>query len=232
MINKCVYFHRIPNGPVFYVGMGNINRAYNSISRNKKWKETVKTFGFEVIIIAENLSLNQACEIEKFWIQLIGVNNLTNVSIGGQCSAQGIKHTLETRMKISENSATKRPEIRKKLQEIMKGAGNPMYGKNHTLEARAKISNSRIGQIAKQSTKNKMSIARKGEKNNAYDHRIHKFSNIECVEYLTQHNFRNKYSFSQSAISQLVSGKRKTHKGWKYEGTSSIDTCAIGSGTQ
>lgn len=54
--------------------------------------------------------------------------------------SRGRHHSKETKRKISEHSASKRPEFRKKMSEYFSGKGNPLFGKHHSEETRKKLS--------------------------------------------------------------------------------------------
>ena len=56
-----------------------------------------------------------------------------------------------------------------------------------------------------------------GEAHSAYDHTIHCWEHIVTgtVEYLTQWQIRNKYNLQQGNVNKLLTGTRKTHKGWR-----------------
>ncbi len=41
----CVYCHRLPDGTIFYVGMGKANRPFDPSNRNSIWHETVAMAG-------------------------------------------------------------------------------------------------------------------------------------------------------------------------------------------
>jgi hypothetical protein len=63
-MNKIVYLHRKKtNNEIFYVGMGNSKRVY-SRQRSKFWEDTVKKYGYYSVIIADNLSKDDALELE------------------------------------------------------------------------------------------------------------------------------------------------------------------------
>lgn len=84
--------------------------------------------------------------------------------------------TEETRKKLSESHKTENltKEVRKKISEGVKGDKNgmfgkhrfgnesPMFGKNHTEEAKKKMSETRKGRNPSDETKKKMSESRKG----------------------------------------------------------------------
>lgn len=51
---------------LFYIGIGkNEERAYSTCSRNEKWHSIVDEYGFDVEIIHEGISKDEAAEIEK-----------------------------------------------------------------------------------------------------------------------------------------------------------------------
>lgn len=81
----CVYLHlRKDNGKPFYVGQGTTRRPKQSGRKNKKWNEVVDTLGgFDVKIVEDSLTKDEAIELETFLIDWIGsglVNNKHNSS--------------------------------------------------------------------------------------------------------------------------------------------------------
>lgn len=143
--DRCVYFHMLPASAPFYVGMGSIDRAYSKANRNSHWHAMVNLLGgkYTVFIFESGLTPDQAANLERECIAYFGINNLTNKSIGGGLSALGMKHSDEAKLRISINSASRRPEFREHLKKIMKGAGNPMYGRKQSVESRKMMSNAR-----------------------------------------------------------------------------------------
>lgn len=69
-----VYKHLKKNTKdLFYIGIGkNKQRAYSKESRNDKWHEIVNEYDFDVEIIYENLTKDEAAEIEKQLISKYG----------------------------------------------------------------------------------------------------------------------------------------------------------------
>lgn len=107
MINdNCVYRHRrLDTNQIFYVGIGNIKRPYIKSNRNKYWKNIVNKVDYKIEILQENLSKEEACELEIFLISLYGrINNntgiLVNMTNGGE-TLKGYKHTLEAKLNMS-----------------------------------------------------------------------------------------------------------------------------------
>ena len=83
-----VYAHLHPeSGIPFYIGKGKANRLNSYKYRNDFWHKIVLKYGFESIKIAENLSEQESFEIEKYWIDRIGLykngGTLTNICLGG-----------------------------------------------------------------------------------------------------------------------------------------------------
>ena len=90
--NDYYVYHHINklNGDIFYVGKGRGNRAYDFNSRSDYWlRYTNKHTDFEVKIIFENLTEDEAFEIEKNEINRIGRSiykegTLVNILPGGR----------------------------------------------------------------------------------------------------------------------------------------------------
>lgn len=148
MSNYYVYFHINPiTNTIFYIGKGKGKRAFTKNNRNKHWYNTVNKYrGFIVDIIESNLTEEEAFQIEKKYISKIGLNNLTNMTLGGE-GASGRKHIVseETRKKLSEVSIGRKhsEETKKKMSKNNKGENNPMYGKPST--NRKKVLNTETG---------------------------------------------------------------------------------------
>jgi hypothetical protein len=136
-----VYIHMKPNTrDIFYVGIGNSKeRANRNEGRNKHWTRVYQKYGKLVDIIANDISLKEAKEMEKFLIASIGVNNLCNQTLGGE-GAFGLKHTEETKRKISAKSKGRITTKETKAKISKKLKGHPNYNLSHTDEAKAKIS--------------------------------------------------------------------------------------------
>tara|TARA_R110002153_G_scaffold116471_1_gene260134 strand:- start:504 stop:1058 length:555 start_codon:yes stop_codon:yes gene_type:complete len=120
---------------VFYTGIGNARRPYHKgKSRSKLWRNVVNKYGYEVIILADNLTWEQACDMEKYLIKYygrrdLGTGTLVNMTDGGE-GAKNVVVSAETRAKMSENT---------------KGENNPNYGKKASAEQRSKQSASAKG---------------------------------------------------------------------------------------
>jgi hypothetical protein len=129
-----VYTHLNPQTKeVFYVGIGKGNRAWNQwAGRNKFWENYVNKHGFEVEIIAENLTRNQAGKIEIELIAHLGRRQideggtLVNRSSGGDGGSGGYTHTEEWKRQHSERQIGKKKkplskEAKEKISKALKG---------------------------------------------------------------------------------------------------------------
>lgn len=130
-----LYRHiRLDKNEVFYVGIGSDNeyeykRAYNRKDRNRYWKHIIKVTDYEVEIVIDDLTWEQACEKEKEFIKLYGrkdlkTGTLVNLTDGGD----GMFNPAE--------------EIREKIREGNKknaGKNHPNYGKHRSEETKRKI---------------------------------------------------------------------------------------------
>jgi hypothetical protein len=123
-----VYVHLNPKTKeVFYVGIGKGNRAWNKwAGRNQFWENYVNKYGFEVELIAENLTRNQAGKIETKLIIELGRRQideggtLVNRSTGGDGGPTGYTHTEEFKQKLSSDRKGKCTRKERKLSKEAK----------------------------------------------------------------------------------------------------------------
>jgi hypothetical protein len=122
MNNFYVYVHyRNDTLQPFYVGKGT-GKRYKSNRRNTYWKNIVNKVGYTPMIIENFLTEEESFELEKYYIQHFGRNNLCNMTDGGE-GVSGVIRTKETRKKIGESHKGKKhtQESKKKISEINKG---------------------------------------------------------------------------------------------------------------
>ena len=102
-----VYLHkRKTDNSVFYIGIGNNKRPYVKSNRSKFWKNEVNKHDYNVEILSNNLTWENAQEAEIYLINLYGRrdNNtgcLVNLTDGGEGSP-GTIISNETKCKISK----------------------------------------------------------------------------------------------------------------------------------
>lgn len=84
-----IYLHiKETTGEPFYIGKGKNQRAYVKQYRNTFWNNIVKKHNYDIIILEENLSEDQALLQEQYWIKRIGrrdlnTGTLVNLTDGG-----------------------------------------------------------------------------------------------------------------------------------------------------
>lgn len=139
-----VYAHvRNDNGRIFYVGKGYGERAWVTRRRNRHWTNIASKVGYKVQILKDGMPEKDALEFEIKTIAEIGMQNLCNMTIGGD-GASGYKMTPEqrshlkkiltgrivapeTRMKISMSNSGK-----KKDRKVVEAHANAIRGRKHS----------------------------------------------------------------------------------------------------
>lgn len=201
-----VYFHiKLNEGEIFYVGKGRNNRAYTKVGRSVFWHNIVKKYDYDILIIDDNLTEEEAFELEKKYIESIGrrdlgMGTLVNLSDGGE-GPTGYRHTEEIKNKLSEMKAGKeRPkhseETKNKLSEINKGKklseehkrkiSEANKGKKHTEEALRKISEASKGRIYSEEHKRNISESIKKWHADRKAKRQNNMTNTEMIKTLKQ----------------------------------------------
>jgi len=117
-----VYIHKRPDESVFYVGKGSGNRAWTKSCRNNHWHHIVEKHGsYQVEILEDSLTEQEALCLEVETIEMFGIENLANITLGGNgCS--GIVHTEDTRKRMSEAHKQRykdNPEELQKKRDIL-----------------------------------------------------------------------------------------------------------------
>lgn len=165
-----------------------IHRAIRKYGDSIKWEVLDKADSWE-----------ELCSLEKFYISKFNsLQKGLNCTAGGEGLYKRV-HTEETKKKISKAHTGKRrsQEFRDKISKVVKGSGNPFYGKKHSEEAKKLIS----------LKSNKKSV--KG---------THKITGE--VIYLESMSCDPR--FSKNGISNVIRGKAKTHKSYFWELTDGI----------
>ena len=105
-VDKRVYCHISDvDNSIFYVGAGGYYRPTRKAQRTSAWKD-IADKGYSVRILKDNLSQEDALELENLIIETIGYDNLTNTGAGRNTSwNKGLSYEKDTRNKISLNSA-------------------------------------------------------------------------------------------------------------------------------
>lgn len=155
-----VYQHKLQDGTIFYVGKGCNKRAFSTRGRNYLWKQVVKeNKSFIVEIKQDNLTEEQAQELEIKTIKEIGLQNLTNLtdeSLGGDIrkylSEEQYNQWIERKRKAATGKVgyykgKKRPNHSEKLKRLHE-EGRYSYSwmsKPKTEEHKSNMSKARTG---------------------------------------------------------------------------------------
>jgi hypothetical protein len=137
MNNNCIYYHLKPCGEVFYIGIGNDKRPNSKQNRNKYWHNIIEKYGYEVQVLKNDLSWEDAIELEILLISWFGrkdlkLGTLVNMTDGGE----GNKNIVMT------------PESNMKRSLALKGIPKTNRGvkrKGHSQETKDKMSLSKKG---------------------------------------------------------------------------------------
>lgn len=127
----CYAHYRASDGIMFYVGIGAERRPYET-GRNRHWHNVAAKHGYYVEVLAERLTWDVACELEKIMIasfrsdSMVGKANLTNQTDGGEGTrGWGRGGASENPERVRKNAESNRrlaadPEWRKNVAEAMK----------------------------------------------------------------------------------------------------------------
>ena len=135
-----IYRHiRLDKNEPFYIGIGSddkYKRAYSVNPRTKHWKNITALTPYQVEIVLDNLTWEEACKKEQEFIQLYGrkdkgLGSLCNYTDGGE-GAYGRVLTNESKKKISQS---------------VSGKNHGMYQKTHTEKAKEKIAKAGCKQV-------------------------------------------------------------------------------------
>jgi hypothetical protein len=157
-----VYRHiRLDKNEPFYIGIGsdsNYKRAFTKRSRNQYWKNITNITDYQIEILFDDITFEEACKKEIEFILLYGridkkTGSLVNLTDGGQ-GTLGWKHETPYWLgkKLPDN-------MRVSLSNFAKtriGEKNPFYGKKHSEESKLKMKQKSLGRTVSTETKNKI----------------------------------------------------------------------------
>lgn len=228
-----IYRHRrIDTNETFYIGIGkDLKRAYSKHNRNKWWFNIVEKCGYDVDIIFDNISWEEAKQGEILLIKLygrkdLGTGILVNMTDGGDgiIGRPKFNHSEETKIKmslaakgriISENQKEKIRNIRlgsKHSQETINKIS--FNSKNISDETRTKLSNAHKGKKLTEEHKTKMSKARVGK---PLDKCKKLILNIETgIYYSGIEEAANTINITPKYLSKLLVGYRKNYTNFIY----------------
>lgn len=155
----------------FYVGVGKDDngwywRARNKNNRNQAWKDVIVTCGdYRIDILLDEVSSEEAWEKEIEFIALYGIENLTNITLGGK-GHYGFVKSVESIEKLRKKLVGRKltPEHIENSKNGLKRY-RELYGTSPlSEETRKKISIANTGYKHTEETKLKMSKSKKGIK--------------------------------------------------------------------
>lgn len=132
-----VYEHyRHTDLKVFYVGLGTHKKGgkykkYYRASeshpskRNEYWVRTMKKHGFFHRVVRDNLTIQEACDFEKYLISHYGIDKLCNLSTGGDANGRSLKNEVRNRISKSMKEKWADPKFRnERIKAIKKGSSS------------------------------------------------------------------------------------------------------------
>lgn len=216
--NSKIYFlyrHvRHDTNNVFYIGIGTKEnkyigyptehkRAYDKNRRSKYWKNIVNKTTYDVEILFETSDIELIKSKEKEFILLYGRNDLKKGTLvnhnDGGTGLEGTKHSIETRLKISNSN---------------KGRTSAMKNKKHSEETKKRIGNSNRGKKLSLTTIEKIKKRTQGVNNNRS-----KFTDEDIITIRTKYNsgnykqveLANIFNTDQGTISAIIRNKKWKH---------------------
>lgn len=164
-----LYVHIAPNSKKYFgitstdvqIRWGNNGSGYK---HNKYFWRAIQKYGwdnFQHIVLCENLSKNWACKLEQDFIRIYKSNDPNygyNLSCGGEFSAFGMRHSDETKKRISLAGIGRicTDETREKLRVANRG-------KHLSEEQKEKLRRANLGKKLSEETKRKISESGKGK---------------------------------------------------------------------
>lgn len=137
-IGKTINFEKRKKRHITDLKRGKHHSEYLQRSFNKHGLDQ-----FDFIVIEENISEENVCELEEKLIFLFGDYNVSLKSSGGDNTSYHPRNK-EIRKKLSESSKTvwsnRSDDYREQPKLKIIGKKNPMYGKNHTEETKKLMS--------------------------------------------------------------------------------------------
>ena len=158
--NKVVYLHRKKtDNSVFYVGVGNLKRAYCK-QRPKWWNNVVSKYGYTIEIYKDRLTQDESFQIEIELIEKYGRIDLKNGQLinrtKGGITVQGVSESILKKRSKSLKSVVRTEEWKNKISLAHKGKAK---SKKH----RENIAKSRIGTKISEDIKAKMRLSNKSK---------------------------------------------------------------------
>jgi hypothetical protein len=156
MNNNCIYYHLKPCGEVFYIGIGNDKRPNSKQNRNKYWHNIIEKYGYEVQVLKNDLSWEDAIELEILLISWFGrkdlkLGTLVNMTDGGEGNKNivmtpesNIKRSLASKGIPKTNRGVKRKGHSQETKDKMSLSKKGVKTQPHSEERKAKMRESAL----------------------------------------------------------------------------------------
>lgn len=227
----CVYVHTNKINGKKYVGQTcqiPEKRWKNGLGyqRNPYFYNAIQKYGwdnFEHEVIASNLTLDEANNMEEFYINKFDtMNNINGYNM--QSGGQNKMHIEETKEKIRNAHLGKHvsEETKAKLCEKNSGENNPHYGRHRSEETKRKIGDAQIGEKnhmfgTHHSEEWKENVRSKLIGSNSYKARV-VVQSSEDLEFIKQWDciVDAERSLGITGVGAVCRGQRKTAGGFKW----------------
>lgn len=184
-----VYEHRrASDGRVFYVGKGRKDRAWRKNRRNRHWQAICNKHGFHVVLLYEGLSHRAAISLEIAIIAAYGLENLCNITAGGE-GCLGRPRTEDERRRIRDK---------------LMGHSHNLTGWKHSDEAKAAISKATQGR-------------RRGGAIKNFDPTVFHFIHSSGEVFSGTTKDLSDYIGKDTHIREMARGIRHSALGWKLQ---------------
>ena len=215
-----IYRHiRLDTNQPFYIGIGSdetYKRAYDKKRPNPYWNNIIKNTEYQVEVLLDGLSWDNACKKEIEFIALYGRKNnntgiLSNMTDGGEGTfgkivTEEYKKNLSARSIGNKYGANRKnfflsEETKRKISIAFTGANHPRYGKGKSQEEITKAILSKNCQ------------------------RFYVLENSNIIDnFLSQSDCARKYNIHRTAINQCLKGKRNKAGNYTFIYESNIVT--------
>ena len=117
----------------------------------------------------------------------------------------------------SMSNAVRQSKIGSKLSDVTKRKISEIKkGSKLSAETKSKMSKSHMGKTITDATRAKLSKSNSGSNNSMFDHKVYNWSHVDHgVVSSTRTDLNNKYETDSISLGRLLSGKIKSHRGWK-----------------
>jgi len=200
----------------YYIGKGS---GYRMFSKQKRTCPVPKDRAL-IVFVQEGLTENEAFALEKYCIKTYGRLDQGTGILRHRCDGgeglSGAIVSLERRIKMSKVSSEARTREGRWQGnknpnaggDAVRGSKNPMWGKMHSEETKAKISAAITAHLS--TPMGQIQSKLRGQKY------LYELLDPMGEVYITENllEFAKQYGLSNCSLNRVVHGKAKQHKGW------------------